>query len=79
VMCPTKVAPPACCQPPMSDEVWAARTARLAAARKRAYERMPERCPACGDARVYPTFLEPDEWGCDAAGCYATWRVTDGR
>ncbi len=67
--------PPFCCQPPRSDEEWAARTARIASAHKAAYERIPDRCPACGKAGTFPTFLLPNEYECADPACAAIWTV----
>jgi ribosomal protein L37AE/L43A len=51
----------------MTDEEWAARTARMASARKRAYGRMPKLCPHCSSEDLYPTF-DADIWSCSDCG-----------
>lgn len=68
-MCPTSIAPPMCCEQPLTDEAWAARTARLAAAKKAAYERMPTICPHCSSDSITPTFLG-EQWE-----CWDCWQV----
>jgi hypothetical protein len=60
---------------PLTDDEWAARMAQLAVARKRAYERMPKACPACGSGAPFPTFLAPDEWEFASRDCCAVWTV----
>lgn len=42
------IPPPFCCQEPMTDELWAERTARLQAAGERARATFPTACPRCG-------------------------------
>lgn len=76
--CPSSLAPPMCCQPPMSDEVWQESTRRIQAARDAAYARFPKACPsdACGSSNIAPLF-EGDWWLCGT--CEHTWEVTDGR
>lgn len=75
IACRPELAPPFCCQPPLTDEEWAARTARIALAGKAAYERIPERCPACGKGGPFPTFLAQDEYECADPSCAAVWMV----
>ena len=54
----------------MNDEEWAAATARLASARKRAYERMPKLCPHCSSENVFPVFIG-EEFECgDCGQCF---------
>jgi hypothetical protein len=68
--------PPICCQPsPLPDEEWAARTARLASARKRAYERQPRACPNCGSDEIAPVF-DPDGtlWTCECGNVWEAGR-----
>lgn len=73
-MCPTNVAPPACCQPPMSDEVWEETGRRLKAAGEAVRAGFPTLCPHCGAPGPFPTFLEPNEWECSSRACCAVWR-----
>jgi ribosomal protein S27AE len=52
---------------PLTDAEWAARTARLTAARKREYERRPKLCPHCSEDNVFPTF-DGDLYECGDCG-----------
>jgi hypothetical protein len=62
--CPTNVAPPFCCAPPMSPEVWAERGRRLEAARSAALAAQPKSCPQCGGDNITPAFPDPVAWEC---------------
>lgn len=65
--CPPNVAPPGCCQPPMSAEVWTERGRRWRAAFERNLTRQPKACPSCGSDEIAPVF-DPDGafWTCDS-------------
>lgn len=73
--CRSELAPPVCCQPPMTDEEWLARGERLDAAMQAARDAQPAACPACGDERVYPLFDPLDGWACGNPACCAMWTV----
>ena len=73
--CRSDLAPPMCCQPPMSQEVWDETTRRVQAARSAEYARFPKVCPECGSENIVPTF-EGEWWMC---GADHTWEASDGR
>lgn len=67
--CPPSVAPPGCCQPPMSQEVWGERTRRYRAAYRQALESRPTACRNCGADELVETF-DPSHhtFACEACG-----------
>lgn len=69
--CRSDLDPPACCEP-LTDKEWAARTARLAAARSAAYRLQPAYCPRCGSDDIAPSFVGPT-WEC--TDCPNVWSV----
>lgn len=73
-LCRSDLAPPMCCQPPMSPEVWEERGRRIEAARPRAEESHPKFCPnvGCGSDDIFPTFVG-DAYEC--GDCSLVWEA----